>query len=71
MVGGSQYREYLNYIQTVGENSGFVVEEDMLRIPSTKRVTQTLSVLTYQGVPGRMVLVVNFFVFLKLLFFAL
>ena len=39
VVGGSQYREYLNYIQLVGENCGFTVEEDMLRIPSTKRVS--------------------------------
>jgi len=34
----SQYRSYLDYIRLVGETMGFVVEEDMLRIPSSKRV---------------------------------
>ncbi|KAL3858141.1 hypothetical protein ACJMK2_012751 [Sinanodonta woodiana] len=34
----SQYRSYLDYVRLVGETCGFIVEEDMLRIPSTKRV---------------------------------
>ncbi|XP_010640075.1 probable tRNA (uracil-O(2)-)-methyltransferase isoform X2 [Fukomys damarensis] len=34
----TQYREYLDFIQEVGEACGFHVEEDCLRIPSTKRV---------------------------------
>lgn len=33
-----KYRQYLDFVKTVGEKCGFVVEEDMLRIPSTKRV---------------------------------
>lgn len=36
--GLSQYRTYLNYIQDIGKVCGFEVEEDVLRIPSTKRV---------------------------------
>ncbi|EDO44636.1 predicted protein, partial [Nematostella vectensis] len=36
----SQYRDYLNYIQEVGTACGFYVEEDVLRIPSTKRTCQ-------------------------------
>ncbi|XP_005408833.2 PREDICTED: probable tRNA (uracil-O(2)-)-methyltransferase [Chinchilla lanigera] len=34
----TQYREYLDFIQEVGRACGFHVEEDCLRIPSTKRV---------------------------------
>lgn len=34
----TQYREYLDFIQEVGQACGFHVEEDCLRIPSTKRV---------------------------------
>ena len=34
----SQYRSYLDYVRLIGENMGFVVEEDTLRIPSSKRV---------------------------------
>ncbi|KAK3609488.1 hypothetical protein CHS0354_022248 [Potamilus streckersoni] len=34
----SQYRSYLDYVHQVGKTCGFIVEEDMLRIPSTKRV---------------------------------
>ncbi|XP_020847928.1 putative tRNA (uracil-O(2)-)-methyltransferase isoform X1 [Phascolarctos cinereus] len=34
----SQYREYLDFIKEVGFTCGFHVEEDCLRIPSTKRV---------------------------------
>ncbi|XP_063165804.1 probable tRNA (uracil-O(2)-)-methyltransferase [Candoia aspera] len=34
----SQYREYLDFITEVGVVCGFHVEEDCLRIPSTKRV---------------------------------
>ncbi|XP_073430659.1 probable tRNA (uracil-O(2)-)-methyltransferase [Dendrobates tinctorius] len=33
-----QYREYLDYVTEVGVQCGFIVEEDCLRIPSTKRV---------------------------------
>ncbi|XP_059532386.1 probable tRNA (uracil-O(2)-)-methyltransferase isoform X2 [Myotis daubentonii] len=34
----TQYREYLDFIREVGLACGFHVEEDCLRIPSTKRV---------------------------------
>ena len=34
----SAYREYLDYIFEIGENCGFVMEEDRLRIPSTRRI---------------------------------
>ncbi|XP_053422528.1 probable tRNA (uracil-O(2)-)-methyltransferase isoform X3 [Nycticebus coucang] len=34
----TQYREYLDFIKEVGFACGFHVEEDCLRIPSTKRV---------------------------------
>lgn len=36
--GLSQYRTYLNYIRDIGKVCGFDVHEDILRIPSTKRV---------------------------------
>ncbi|CAC5399348.1 TRM44 [Mytilus coruscus] len=36
--GLSNYRTYLNFVKEVGEVCGFNVEEDTLRIPSTKRV---------------------------------
>ncbi|KAK7087366.1 hypothetical protein V1264_021429 [Littorina saxatilis] len=38
--GETSYRSYLTYIQQVGRACGFLVEEDTLRIPSTKRVCQ-------------------------------
>ncbi|XP_065454592.1 probable tRNA (uracil-O(2)-)-methyltransferase [Chrysemys picta bellii] len=34
----TQYREYLDFVTEVGLECGFSVEEDCLRIPSTKRV---------------------------------
>ncbi|KAG8591329.1 hypothetical protein GDO81_000128 [Engystomops pustulosus] len=34
----TQYREYLDFVLEVGDRCGFLVEEDCLRIPSTKRV---------------------------------
>ncbi|KAG8453449.1 hypothetical protein GDO86_000179 [Hymenochirus boettgeri] len=34
----TQYREYLDFVKEVGHRCGFNVEEDCLRIPSTKRV---------------------------------
>ena len=34
----SQYRDYLDYVRSVGTNCGFEMEEDRLRIPSTKRI---------------------------------
>ncbi|KAM4051657.1 putative tRNA (uracil-O(2)-)-methyltransferase [Anomaloglossus baeobatrachus] len=34
----TQYREYLDFVTQVGVHCGFIVEEDCLRIPSTKRV---------------------------------
>ncbi|XP_045145468.1 probable tRNA (uracil-O(2)-)-methyltransferase isoform X1 [Echinops telfairi] len=34
----TQYREYLDFVTEVGQVCGFRVEEDCLRIPSTKRV---------------------------------
>ncbi|XP_036273064.1 probable tRNA (uracil-O(2)-)-methyltransferase isoform X1 [Pipistrellus kuhlii] len=36
--GKTQYREYLDFVREVGSACGFHVEEDCLRIPSTKRV---------------------------------
>lgn len=41
----SQYREYIDFIAEVGHISGFQTHEDCLRIPSTKRVSWTLSEL--------------------------
>ena len=37
--GKSQYQSYLAYVAQVGRACGFEVEEDTLRIPSTKRVS--------------------------------
>ena len=34
----SSYREYLDYVCSIGENCGFKMEEDRLKIPSTKRI---------------------------------
>ncbi|XP_040191299.1 probable tRNA (uracil-O(2)-)-methyltransferase [Rana temporaria] len=34
----TQYREYLDFVTDIGTQCGFSVEEDCLRIPSTKRV---------------------------------
>ena len=34
----SQYRDYLDYVRSVGTACGFEMEEDRLRIPSTKRI---------------------------------
>ncbi|KAL5478097.1 hypothetical protein EMCRGX_G024977 [Ephydatia muelleri] len=34
----SQYRYYLDYVRTIGTVMGFEVEEDVMRIPSNKRV---------------------------------
>ena len=34
----STYREYLDYICEVGEGCGFIMEEDRLKIPSTRRI---------------------------------
>lgn len=36
----TQYRSYLNFMQEIGHVCGYEVEEDNLRIPSTKRVCQ-------------------------------
>lgn len=41
----TQYRGYLDFVQEVGETCGFHVEQDSLRIPSTKRVSYALSIL--------------------------
>jgi len=38
-TGSSHYRTYLDYIRNIGEICGFSVREDVLRIPSTKRVS--------------------------------
>ena len=35
----SQYRSYLDYVREIGENMGFKVQEDTMRIPSSKRVS--------------------------------
>ena len=39
-TGSSQstYREYLDYISDIGEGCGFLMEEDRLKIPSTRRI---------------------------------
>ncbi|KAK6192480.1 hypothetical protein SNE40_003938 [Patella caerulea] len=37
-IGESQYQTYLQFVKKVGGACGFNVEEDTLRIPSTKRV---------------------------------
>ncbi|XP_030848144.1 probable tRNA (uracil-O(2)-)-methyltransferase [Strongylocentrotus purpuratus] len=38
-VGGeTQYRTYLNFVREAGEMCGFEVEEDKMRIPSTKKI---------------------------------
>lgn len=34
----SQYESYLQYTKTIGEEMGFVVCEDQLKIPSSKKV---------------------------------
>jgi len=34
----SLYRDYLNFVREMGEEAGFDVEEDRMRIPSTKRI---------------------------------
>ncbi|XP_078534662.1 putative tRNA (uracil-O(2)-)-methyltransferase isoform X2 [Lissotriton helveticus] len=44
----TQYREYLDFITEVGITCGFDVEEDCLRIPSTKRVCLIGKSRTYQ-----------------------
>ncbi|KAJ1213980.1 hypothetical protein NDU88_001609 [Pleurodeles waltl] len=44
----TQYREYLDFITEVGLACGFDVEEDCLRIPSTKRVCLIGKSRTYQ-----------------------
>ncbi|NWU96905.1 TRM44 methyltransferase, partial [Upupa epops] len=44
----SQYREYLDFVVQVGSVCGFHVEEDCLRIPSTKRVSLIGKSRTYQ-----------------------
>ncbi|KAI6650344.1 tRNA (uracil-O(2)-)-methyltransferase-like [Oopsacas minuta] len=43
----SVYRSYLNFIREVGEVCGFKVEQDILRIPSTKKVCQIGRTRTY------------------------
>ncbi|XP_071791006.1 probable tRNA (uracil-O(2)-)-methyltransferase [Asterias amurensis] len=44
----TQYRAYLDFVQEVGKVSGFRVQEDILRIPSTKRICQIGSQRNYQ-----------------------
>ncbi len=36
--GVSQYCDYLDYVQEIGQAMGFKVQRDTLRIPSSKRV---------------------------------
>ncbi|XP_031573877.1 probable tRNA (uracil-O(2)-)-methyltransferase isoform X2 [Actinia tenebrosa] len=43
----SQYRGYLDYVHKIGVVCGFEVEEDMLRIPSTKRICHIGQSRTY------------------------
>lgn len=42
----TQYRGYLDFVHKVGETCGFQVEEDSLRIPSTKRVNTVFIICT-------------------------
>ncbi|NXO04582.1 TRM44 methyltransferase, partial [Rhinopomastus cyanomelas] len=44
----TQYREYIDFVAQVGSVCGFNVEEDCLRIPSTKRVSLIGRSRTYQ-----------------------
>ncbi|XP_072262600.1 probable tRNA (uracil-O(2)-)-methyltransferase isoform X2 [Pyxicephalus adspersus] len=44
----TQYREYLDFVTDIGTRCGFNVEEDCLRIPSTKRVCLIGKSRTYQ-----------------------
>lgn len=44
----SQYRSYLNYVRVIGQEMGFTVDEDVLRIPSSKRVCQLGRGRTYR-----------------------
>lgn len=49
----SQYRDYLDFISGIGTKCGFQVEEDKLRIPSTKRICfigQTVTVENFEEV---------------------
>ncbi|XP_078598056.1 putative tRNA (uracil-O(2)-)-methyltransferase isoform X2 [Branchiostoma floridae x Branchiostoma japonicum] len=39
-TANSHYRNYLDYVCSIGQACGFTVEEDSLRIPSTKRICQ-------------------------------
>ena len=45
----SQYSSYLDYIRLIGETVGFRVQEDTLRIPSSKRVSQRQGSLVISG----------------------
>jgi tRNASer (uridine44-2'-O)-methyltransferase len=47
----SQYSSYLDYIRLIGETVGFRVQEDTLRIPSSKRVSQRQGSLVISGTP--------------------
>ncbi|CAI5783557.1 probable tRNA (uracil-O(2)-)-methyltransferase [Podarcis lilfordi] len=48
----TQYREYLDFVMEVGFVCGFRVEEDCLRIPSTKRVCLIGTSRTYLATQG-------------------
>nr|XP_034968170.1 probable tRNA (uracil-O(2)-)-methyltransferase isoform X3 [Zootoca vivipara] len=48
----TQYREYLDFVMEVGIVCGFRVEEDCLRIPSTKRVCLIGTSRTYLATQG-------------------
>ncbi|XP_022104593.1 probable tRNA (uracil-O(2)-)-methyltransferase [Acanthaster planci] len=43
----TQYRAYLDFVEEVGQVCGFQVQEDTMRIPSTKRICQIGSHRTY------------------------
>ncbi|XP_053560153.1 probable tRNA (uracil-O(2)-)-methyltransferase [Bombina bombina] len=51
----TQYREYLDFVTEVGNQCGFNVEEDCLRIPSTKRVCLIGKSRTYLSTQEAMV----------------
>lgn len=34
----SQYESYLEFVEMIGKRCGFIVQQDRLRIPSTKNV---------------------------------
>nr|XP_054749079.1 probable tRNA (uracil-O(2)-)-methyltransferase [Lytechinus pictus] len=57
VAGEPQYRTYLNFVREAGEMCGFVVEEDKMRIPSTKKICHVGRKKTYSAAEHPQVLV--------------